>query len=77
MVLLVRYTSVFGTTDGVKWALFAVTADFMMAAIGANIRLAYRLRPVQAGFHPSSRGLRRTGRRSTPAAGCGRDRSSA
>ncbi len=42
----VRYTSVFGTTYGVKWALFAVTAVFMMAVIGVNIRIAYRLRPT-------------------------------
>ena len=31
---------------GVKWTLFAVTAVFMMAVIGVNIRLAYRLRPT-------------------------------
>jgi uncharacterized protein len=43
----VGYTSVFGTTYGVKWALFAIAAAFMMAVIGVNIRLAYRLRPPQ------------------------------
>ena len=41
----VEYTSVFGTTYGVKWALFAVTAIFMMAVVGINVRMAYRLRP--------------------------------
>jgi uncharacterized protein len=41
----VHHTSVFDTTYGVKWALFGVTAVFMMAVIGANIRIAYRLRP--------------------------------
>ena len=41
----VHYTSVFGTTYGVKWALFGIAAAFMTAVIGVNIRLAYRLRP--------------------------------
>jgi uncharacterized protein len=43
----IGYTSVFGTTYGVKWALFGIAAVFMMAVIGVNIRLAYRLRPPQ------------------------------
>jgi uncharacterized protein len=42
----VGYTSVFDTTYGVKWALFAITAAFMMTVIGANIIIAYRLRPA-------------------------------
>ena len=42
----VHYSSVFGITYGVKWTLFAVTAVFMMAVIGVNIRIAYRLRPA-------------------------------
>jgi len=41
----VGYTSVFGITYGVKWALFAITAVFMMAVVGVNIAIAYRLRP--------------------------------
>jgi len=41
----VHYSSVFDTTYGVKWALFAVTAVFVMAVTGLNIVLAYRLRP--------------------------------
>ena len=58
----VSYTSVFGTTYGIKWALFAVTAIFMMAVVGINIRIAYRLRPPnRAGRHRSSRASRRTG----------------
>ena len=48
----VGYTSVFGTTYGVKWALFAIAAVFMMAVIGVNIRLAYRLRPPQLAVTP-------------------------
>jgi uncharacterized membrane protein (UPF0182 family) len=43
----VHYTSVFGTTYGVKWALFGIAAVFMMAVIGVNIRIAYRLRPAR------------------------------
>ena len=48
----VGYTSVFGTTYGVKWALFGIAAVFMMAVIGVNIRLAYRLRPPQLPVTP-------------------------
>ena len=52
----VHYTSVFGTTYGVKWALFAIAAVFMMAVIGVNIRLAYRLRPAQRPISPGQPG---------------------
>jgi uncharacterized protein len=48
----VHYTSVFGTTYGVKWALFGIAAAFMMAVVGVNIRLAYRLRPPQRPTSP-------------------------
>jgi uncharacterized protein len=48
----VGYTSVFANTYGVKWALFGITASFMITAIGANIRLAYRLRPADADPDP-------------------------
>ncbi|HEY2553063.1 MAG TPA: UPF0182 family protein [Streptosporangiaceae bacterium] len=41
----VGYSSVFETTYGIKWALFAVTALFMAAVTGVNMWLAYRLRP--------------------------------
>jgi hypothetical protein len=53
----VHYTSVFGTTYGVKWALFAVTAIFMMAVVGINIRIAYRLRPPHRPASPEQQGL--------------------
>jgi uncharacterized membrane protein (UPF0182 family) len=53
----VHYTSVFGTTYGVKWALFAVTAVFMMAVIGINIRIAYRLRPANRPVSAEQHGL--------------------
>jgi hypothetical protein len=53
----VHYTSVFDTTYGVKWALFAVTAIFMMAVIGINIRLAYRVRPTSRPASAEQQGL--------------------
>jgi uncharacterized protein len=53
----ISYTSVFDTTYGVKWALFAVTAVFMMAVVGINIRLAYRLRPAHRPVSPEQQGL--------------------
>jgi uncharacterized membrane protein (UPF0182 family) len=53
----VSYTSVFDTTYGVKWALFAVTAIFMMAVVGINIRIAYRLRPPHRPASPEQQGL--------------------
>ena len=53
----VRYTSVFDTTYGVKWALFGVTAIFMMAVIGLNVWLAYRLRPEQRPPSTEQQGL--------------------
>ncbi len=53
----VHYTSVFDTTYGVKWALFGIAAVFMMAVIGVNIRLAYRLRPAQPPISPEQHGL--------------------
>ena len=53
----VGYTSVFDTTYGVRWALFAITAFFMMAVIGANIRIAYRLRPAHRPMSPQQQGL--------------------
>jgi len=47
----VRYTSVFDTTYGIKWLLFFVTAIFMMAVVGFNAWLAYRIRPS---FRPAA-----------------------
>jgi len=52
----VGYSSVFGTTYGVKWALFGITSVFMITAIGANIGLAYRLRPAQPATGPPRQG---------------------
>ena len=48
----IGYTSVFGTTYGVKWALFGIAAAFMMTVIGVNIRVAYRIRPTQRPVSP-------------------------
>jgi uncharacterized membrane protein (UPF0182 family) len=53
----ISYTSVFSTTYGTKWALFLVTAFFMSAVIGANIWLAYRLRPAYRPASPEQQGL--------------------
>ena len=41
----VHQTRVFDTTYSTKWLLFAITGLFMIAVVGANIWLAYRLRP--------------------------------
>jgi len=38
----VGYSSVFDTTYGVRWALFAIAAAFMITVIGANIDLPRR-----------------------------------
>jgi hypothetical protein len=43
----VSQTRVFTTTYSTRWLLFGVGAIFMMVAIGANIWLAYRLRPAE------------------------------
>jgi uncharacterized protein len=43
----VHQTRVFDTTYGVKWLLFVITAVFMAGVVGANIYLAYRLRPAE------------------------------
>jgi uncharacterized protein len=53
----VGYAPVFEITYGVKWALFAITAAFMMVVIGANIRIAYRLRPPSRPLSPQQQGL--------------------
>ena len=41
----VHQTRVFDTTYSTKWLLFAITGLFMTVVVGANIWLAYRLRP--------------------------------
>jgi uncharacterized membrane protein (UPF0182 family) len=48
----VGYSSVFDTTYGVRWALFAIAAAFMMTVIGANIVIAYRLSRSAAPVRP-------------------------
>src|SRR5262249_42887020 len=42
----VQYGSVFGVIYGTRWALFFVVGIFMVAVVGVNAWLAYRLRPV-------------------------------
>src|SRR5450755_3635589 len=53
----VGYTSVFDTTYGTKWLLFFVTAIFMMAVVGFNAWLAYRIRPAFRPAAPDQQGL--------------------
>jgi uncharacterized protein len=54
----IGYTSVFGTTYGTKWAMFAIVAVFMAAVIGFNIWLAYRIRPTyRPAASPQQQGL--------------------
>src|ERR1022692_869542 len=53
----VRYASVFDTTYGTKWLLFFVTAIFMMAVVGFNAWLAYRIRPAFRPAAPDQQGL--------------------
>ena len=57
----VGYTSVFDTTYGTKWLLFFVTAIFMMAVVGFNAWLAYRIGRPSARRRPTSRAWRVTG----------------
>jgi uncharacterized protein len=42
----VQYGTVFDVTYGTRWALFFVVGIFMVATVGLNAGLAYRLRPV-------------------------------
>jgi uncharacterized protein len=42
----VQYGSVFDVTYGTRWTLFFVAGIFMVAVVGVNAWLAYRLRPV-------------------------------
>ena len=42
----IHYSSVFGTTYGTRWAMFFVAGLFMAVVVGANVALAYRLRPI-------------------------------
>jgi uncharacterized membrane protein (UPF0182 family) len=53
----VGYSTVFETTYGIKWALFAIAALFMAAVTGINMWLAYRLRPEHRPVAAEPQGL--------------------
>jgi uncharacterized protein len=53
----VGQTRVFTTTYSVKWLLFLVTAVLMTSVIGANIWLAYRVRPKEPPSGPENQGV--------------------
>src|SRR5258708_36251782 len=53
----VHQTRVFDTTYSTKWLLFVVTAVFMTGVVGANIALAYRLRPTEVADGPAQPGV--------------------
>jgi uncharacterized membrane protein (UPF0182 family) len=53
----VHQTRVFDTTYSTKWLLFLVAAVFMTSVVGANIALAYRLRPPEAPDGPAHQGV--------------------
>jgi len=53
----VHQTRVFDTTYGTKWLLFVITAILMMTIIGANLVLAYRLRPKDPPSDPEHQGV--------------------
>ena len=53
----VGQTEVFSTTFITKWLLFAVVAAFMVVVIGANLMLAYRLRPDVPPSGPEHQGV--------------------
>jgi len=53
----VRQTGVFATTYSTKWLLFVVTAAFMALVVGANVALAYRVRPDEPPAGPEHQGV--------------------
>lgn len=55
----VHFSSIFTTTLGVKLVLFAAGATAMAGLTGANIYLAYRLRPAYRPASPEQQGLDR------------------
>ncbi len=55
----VHYSSVFTRIIGVKLVLFAVGAVVMALLVGANVYLAYRLRPSYRALSPEQQGLQR------------------
>ena len=53
----VHQTEVFATAYSTKWLLFLITALFMVVVIGANIVIAYRLRPEEPPSGPDHQGV--------------------
>ena len=53
----VHQTRVFGTTYTTKWLLFLVTVVFMAGVVGANLVIAYRLRPEDPPTGPGHQGI--------------------
>jgi uncharacterized membrane protein (UPF0182 family) len=53
----VGQTGVFGTTYSTKWLLFLVTGLLMVLIVGANIAVAYRLRPEEPPTGPDHQGV--------------------
>ena len=53
----VHYGSVFGVTYGTRWALFFVTAIFMVLVTGLNAVIAFRLRPAYRPVSPQRPGM--------------------
>jgi uncharacterized protein len=53
----VHQTRVFDTTYGTKWLLFLITAALMITIIGANMVLAYRMRPKDPPSGPEYQGV--------------------
>ncbi len=53
----VHQTRVFDTTYSTRWLMFLVTAVFMSGVIGANLVLAYRLRPDDPPTGPGHQGV--------------------
>jgi uncharacterized protein len=53
----VSQTRVFSTTYSTRWLLFLVGALFMIGAVGANMVLAYRLRPEEPAAVPGQQGV--------------------
>jgi uncharacterized protein len=53
----VHQTRVFGTTYSTRWLLFLVTAVLVGGVVGANLVLAYRLRPDDPPSGPGHQGI--------------------
>jgi uncharacterized membrane protein (UPF0182 family) len=52
----VNHAQTFAVTFGTKWVLFLIGALFMTIAVGVNVGLAYRLRPVDPPAGPRPQG---------------------